>query len=38
MGEENIENLWADCMNEDALQNIYQESNLILLGDSNCGK
>jgi len=38
INEDNIENLWSDCMNDGAMQTIYKESHLVLLGDSGSGK
>ena len=38
VGEENLENLWGDCMNETAMQNFHKESYLVLLGDNSSGK
>lgn len=37
-GEDRLENLWGDCMNETAMQNFQKDSYLVLLGDHGCGK
>ena len=36
--EDNLENLWGDCMNETAMQNFQKEAYLVMLGDYSSGK